>query len=132
MGAYSHARRVGELLFVAGIGPRDPATNQVPGGSVEAADGTRNDYDAAAQTRACVTNIETVLRAHGLGLEHVVDVQAFLIDMRRDFPAFNKEYAAAFGALPMPPTRTTVEVQELPPGGRIAVELKVIAHCPEP
>ena len=140
MGAYSHARRVGDVLFLAGIGPRDAATNEVPGGPVEdpaggsggGGGGVRNDYDAAAQTRACIANVEGVLRAHGLGLEHVVDVHAFLIDMKRDFKAFNAEYAAAFGALPITPTRTTVEVQELPPGGRIAVELKVIAQCTDP
>ena len=70
------------LLFLAGIGPRDAATNEVPGGPVEdpagGGGGVRNDYDAAAQTRACIANVEGVLRAHGLGLEHVVDVHAFL------------------------------------------------------
>ena len=129
MGAYAHARRVGDLLFLAGLGPRDAATDTVPGGPIEAADGSRADYDAAAQTRACISNVREVLRAHGLGLDAVVDVQCFLVDMKRDFAAFNAEYAAAFGALDAPPTRTTMEVAELPPGGRIAVELKVIATC---
>ena len=101
----------------------------MPGGPIEAADGSRADYDAAAQTRACIANVREVLRAHGLGLDAVVDVQCFLVDMKRDFAAFNAEYAAAFGALDAPPTRTTMEVAELPPGGRIAVELKVIATC---
>ena len=59
-------------------------------------------------------------------------MQAYLIDMRRDFAAFNTEYTHAFGALKALPTRTTVEVAELPPGGRIAVELKVVAHCADP
>ena len=58
-------------------------------------------------------------------------MQAYLIDMRRDFAAFNTEYTHAFGTLKALPTRTTVEVAELPPGGRIAVELKVVAHCAE-
>ena len=130
LGAYVHARKAGELLFLAGIGPRDPSTDQVPGGPVEAADGSRRDYDAAAQTVQCVRNVEAVLAAHGLDLSHVVDVQAYLVDMRRDFHAFNGEYAKAFGTLEQPPTRTTVEVRELPPGGRIAVELKVVAALP--
>ena len=63
---------------------------------------------------------------------HSSGMQAYLIDMRRDFAAFNTEYNHAFGALKELPTRTTVEVAELPPGGRIAVELKVVAHCAEP
>ena len=117
-------------LSVAGIGPRDPGTNSVPGGAIEADDGTRREYDVAAQTRACISNVSEVLGAHGLDLHSVVDVQCFLVYMKRDFDAFNAEYAAAFGGLPSPPTRTTVEVAELPPGGRIAVELKVVAHWP--
>ena len=131
MGAYVHARAAGGLLFLAGIGPRDAATNQVPGGPITDEDGSPRAYDVAAQTQQCIANVETVLAAHGLTLADVVDVHAFLVDMRADFPSFNAEYATAFGALPAPPTRTTVEVRELPPGGRIAVELKVIAKVRE-
>ena len=87
--------------------------------------------DAAAHTRSCIANVRTVLAEYGLDLSHVVDVQCFLVDMKRDFVAFNAEYSAVFGALPAPPTRTTVEVAALPPGGRIAVELKVIARYGE-
>jgi 2-aminomuconate deaminase len=119
------------LLSVIGIGPRDPGTNSVPGGTIEAEDGSRREYDVAAQTRACIRNVSEVLGAHGLDLHSIVDVQCFLVDMKRDFAAFNAEYTAAFEGLPSPPTRTTVEVAELPPGGRIAVELKVVAHCPK-
>ena len=129
LGAYAHARRAGELLFLAGLGPRDPATNTVPGGPIEDADGARLDYDAAAQTRSCIANVREVLAAHDLTLDDVVDVTCYLVDMRRDFEAFNSEYAAAFGVLDAPPTRTTMEVAQLPPGGRIAVELKVVARC---
>ena len=75
LGAYSHARRVGDLLFVAGIGPRDPTTDAVPGGRVDDEGGVRRNYDAAAQTKACIANVVAVLRAHGLTLKHVVDVQ---------------------------------------------------------
>lgn len=129
LGTYSHARRVGGLLYLAGLGPRDPRTDMVPGGPIEDQDGGRAEYDAAAQTRACIANVQGVLSAHGLGLSDVVDVQCFLVDMKRDFADFNAEYNAAFGGLDEPPTRTTVQVAELPPGGRIAVELKVIARC---
>ena len=122
-------KRAGELLFLAGLGPRDPATNTVPGGPIEDADGARLDYDAAAQTRSCIANVREVLAAHDLTLDDVVDVTCYLVDMRRDFEAFNSEYAAAFGVLDAPPTRTTMEVAQLPPGGRIAVELKVVARC---
>ena len=116
------------MVFLAGLGPRDAATNTVPGGEIENADGTRNEhYDAAVQTRACIDNCRTVLAANGLTLADVVDVQCFLVDMKRDFAAFNAEYASAFGNLPAPPTRTTMEIAELPPGGRIAVELKIVA-----
>ena len=83
-----------------------------------------------AGVRAQIANVERVLAASGLTLADVVDVQAFLVDMKRDFTAFNDEYARAFGQLASPPTRTTIEVGELPPGGRIAVELKVVARAP--
>jgi len=133
LGAYTHARTVapGEsLIFLAGIGPREPASDSVPGGPVEDADGKRREYDAKAQTEQCIANVERVLAASGLSLRDVVDVHAYLIDMKRDFGAFNQVYGAAFGGLPAPPTRTTIEVGELPPGGRIAVELKVVARAP--
>lgn len=90
LGAYSHARRVGDVLYLAGLGPRDPTTNTIPGGPIEEL-GRRTDYDAAAQTRACIANVKEVLAAHGLGLADVIDVQCFLVDMKRDFPAFNAE-----------------------------------------
>ena len=134
LGAYTHAREVkaGEgLLFLAGIGPREPGEgNTVPGGPVEDGDGQRREYDATAQSKQCIANVERVLAASGLTLSDVIDVHAFLIDMKRDFKAFNAVYADAFGGLPTPPTRTTIEVGELPPGGRIAVELKVVARMP--
>lgn len=140
MGAYPHAKRVGDLVFLAGIGPRDPETDGVmgedgvmggvPGGPIDGPDGARRDYDVEAQTRQCVENVKKVLReSGGLTLEDCVDVHAFLVDMKRDFQAFNAVYAEHFAGLESPPTRTTVEIGELPPGGRIAVELKVIAKA---
>ena len=131
MGAYTHSRRAGDLLFLAGIGPREPETDSVPGGPIEDEAGARREYDIAAQSKQCFKNVEGVLAASGLTLEDVVDVQVYLVDMKRDFAAFNAEYAAVFGALPNPPTRTTVEIPQLPPGGRIGVELKVVAQFKE-
>jgi 2-aminophenol/2-amino-5-chlorophenol 1,6-dioxygenase alpha subunit len=123
--AYAHARKVGDLLFLAGIGPRVPGSDKIPGGPVYDAAGKRLKYDVKAQTRQCIENIEVILKEEGLGLEDVFDVSAFLIDMKGDFAAFNDIYNAAFGA--SKPARTTVQVEALP--GPIAVELKVIAKA---
>jgi reactive intermediate/imine deaminase len=125
VGPYPHARRFGELLFVSGMGPRQPGTDEIPGGPIRDADGPR-DYDIAAQTHAVIKNIATVLEASGASLADVLDVTCFLVDMDRDFATFNhvyREYFADVGA-----TRTTVAVRALPTP--IAVELKVIARAP--
>lgn len=124
VGAYPHARRVGDLLFVSGMGPRQPGTDAIPGGPIRDAEGRPLPYDVEAQTRAVIENVRRVLEAAGARLEDVVDVSVFLIDMDRDFKTFNRvygEYFATIGA-----TRTTVAVTALPTP--IAVELKCIAH----
>lgn len=123
VGAYPHAKRVGPFLFVSGMGPRQPGTDEIPGGPIRSAAGEALDYDIAKQTHACIQNIRTVLAAAGSSLEAVVDVTVFLVDMDRDFPGFNTVYAEHFGTIR--PTRTTVAVRALPTP--IAVELKVIA-----
>ena len=87
VGAYPHARRVGDLLFLSGVGPRQPGTDAIPGGPIRDADKNPLDYDAAAQTRAVIENIRIILEASGSSLDRVIDVQAFLIDMDRDFQA---------------------------------------------
>ena len=125
VGAYPHARREGDLLFLSGIGPRQAGTDEVPGGPVRNADGTPRDYDAAAQAKAVIENIKTILEASGSSLDKVVDCQCFLIDMARDFKAFNEVYASYFTSVQA--TRTTVEVRALPTP--IAVEIKVIAKA---
>ncbi len=125
VGAYPHARREGDLLFLSGIGPRQAGTDEIPGGPVRNADGSSRDYDAAAQTKAVIENIKTILEASGSSLAKVVDCQCFLIDMARDFKAFNEVYADYFKAVQA--TRTTVEVRALPTP--IAVEMKVIAKA---
>lgn len=125
VGPYPHARRVGDLIFVSGMGPRKPGTKDIPGVFQDAL-GKVLSYDIEAQTRSTIENIKTVLEDMGSGLEDVVDVQVFLTAMKADFPRFNKIYGEYFAQIG--PTRTTVEVLSLPTP--IAVELKVIAHVP--
>jgi 2-aminophenol/2-amino-5-chlorophenol 1,6-dioxygenase alpha subunit len=125
VGAYPHARRVGGLLYLSGIGPRTPESDEIPGGPVRNADGTPRDYDIEAQTRSVIDNVTTILEASGSSLSRVRDVTVFLIDMDRDFPGFNRvwtERMASIGA-----TRTTLAVTALPTP--IAVEMKVIAEA---
>lgn len=124
VGAYPHARREGEWLFLSGVGPRQPGTDAIPGGPVWDADGRPLPYDVEAQTRAVIKNVQVILEASGATLKDIVDCQVYLIDMRRDFPTFNKVYAELLG--PSGATRTTVEVRALPTP--IAVELKVVAR----
>ncbi|HVT05318.1 MAG TPA: Rid family detoxifying hydrolase [Thermoanaerobaculia bacterium] len=122
VGAYPHARRVGNMLYLSGIGPRQPATNEIPG--VKWNDqGEITEHDIEVQTRAVIENVKTILSDAGSSLEKVIDVTVFLTDMKRDFERFNKVYAEYFGTIQ--PTRTTVGVDSLPTP--IAVELKVIA-----
>jgi 2-aminomuconate deaminase len=123
VGAYPHARRVGDLLYLSGVGPRQPGTNAIPGGPIVDGQGAPRDYDVAAQTRAVIENIRKILEAAGSSLDKVVDVTAFLVDMDRDFKTYNAVYAEAFAEIG--PTRTTVAVRALPTP--IAVEFKVIA-----
>lgn len=122
VGAYPHARRVGDLLFLSGIGPRQRGTGAIPGVQL-AADGSVASYDFEAQCRAVFENVRLVLEDAGSGWERIVDVTVFLTDIGSDFAAFNRLYAEAFAT--NQPTRTTVEVNRLPTP--IAIELKVIA-----
>ncbi|MEQ9096543.1 2-aminomuconate deaminase [Leptolyngbya valderiana BDU 20041] len=129
VGAYPHARRVGDLLFCSGVGPRAPGDSSVPGVTLDDA-GELVDYDFEAQCRACFENIRAVVEAGGARFQDIVDVQVYLTDIPRDFKAFNalwKEYFAGEGK--PNPCRTTIEVSRLPQGGNapIAVELKVVA-----
>lgn len=125
VGAYPHARRVGDLLYLSGVGPRQPNTNAIPGGPVHDAQGQPLTYDVAAQTHAVVENVRQILSAAGSSLDRVIDVTVFLIDMQRDFPIFNRVWEEVFRAIG--PTRTTLEVRALPTP--IAVEFKVIARA---
>ena len=123
MGTYPHLRRVGDLVFVSGMGPRSPETNEIPGGPVRDDSGQPLDYDITAQAHSVINNIRLILEEYGSGLEDVVDVLVFLIDMDRDFQSYNKVYAEYFGSIM--PARTTVSINALP--SPIAIEMKVIA-----
>ena len=122
VGPYPHARRVGDFLFLSGIGPRTPGTGEIPGLTRDEA-GKVTGHDIEVQTRACIENVKAILEDAGSSLDKVVDVAVYLTDMQGDFARFNQIYAEYFGTIQ--PTRTTVGVDSLPTP--IAVELKVIA-----
>lgn len=124
VGQYPHARRVGELLFLSGIGPRDPASNAIVG-NVHDADGRLIAYDIDAQTRAVFANVRTVLEASGARWEDLVDVTVYLTDMARDFKAYNAVWAEYFPDIDTAPCRTTLGITALPTP--IAIELKCTA-----
>lgn len=125
VGLYPHARRVGELLFLSGIGPRDPATDAIPG-NVAYADGRVRNYDIGAQTHAVFANVRAVLEASGARWQDLVDVTVYLTDMARDFKAYNAVWAEYFPDPATAPCRTTLGINALPTP--IAIELKCIAR----
>ncbi len=122
VGAYPHARRVGNLLFLSGLGPRQRGSTQIPGVQVDETSGIVS-YDIETQCRAVFDNVKTVLEAAGADWSSLVDVTVFLTNMKQDFETFNRVYAEYF--VGNQPCRTTVEVNALPTP--IAIELKCIA-----
>jgi 2-aminomuconate deaminase len=126
LGAYPHARRVGNLLFISGMGPRRRGEKGVPGVDLDAA-GRVVRYDIEVQCRAVFENVRVILEDAGSSWERLVDVTVFLTDLDRDFATYNRIYGEYFGAVQ--PTRTTIGVARLP--GPIAIELKCIATLPE-
>lgn len=129
VGTYPHARRVGDLLLLSGIGPRDAATNAIPG-NVHDADGRLVSYDIAAQTRSVFANVRAVLEASGARWEDLVDVTVYLTDMARDFAAYNALWAEYFPDVETAPCRTTLGITSLPTP--IAIELKCVAAPARP
>lgn len=115
VGAYPHARKVGNLLFLSGVGPRKPGSKDIPG--------VTGGHDIKTQVRSTFENVKAVLEAAGSDWEKIVDITCFLTDMERDFKAYNEAYAEHFPN--NKPCRTTVEVGALPTP--IAFEVKVIA-----
>lgn len=122
VGLYPHARRVGNLLFLSGIGSRSPEGNEIPGNVVDG-DGKLVSYDIEAQCHQVFKNVRYVLEDAGSSWEQMVDVTVYLTNMKKDFPIYNKIYAEYFKE--NKPCRTTVEVSALPT--QIAIELKVVA-----
>jgi 2-aminomuconate deaminase len=130
VGAFPHAKRVGGLLFLSGIGPRTRGSNQIPGVTLDAS-GNVVAHDIAEQCRVVFDNVRAVLEDAGSRWENIVDVTVFLTNMKDDFATYNKLYAEYFAGPGKPnPTRTTVEVNCLPTP--IAIELKVIATISSP
>ena len=122
VGRYPHARKVGNLLFLSGIGPRDPETNEVPGLKRDAS-GNYISFDFEAQCHSVFNNVKRVLEASGASWTDLVDVTVFLTNMERDFNTYNSIYASYFKE--NPPCRTTVGISALPTP--ICIELKCIA-----
>jgi len=127
VGAYPHARRVGNMLYLSGVGPRQPGTNAIPGGPIHDENDEPLDYDIKAQTHAVVENVRRVVEEAGGTMDQVVDVTTFLVDMKRDFSGYNEVWAETLGKVG--PTRTTLAIDALPTP--IAVEMKVIVHLGE-
>lgn len=125
VGVYPHARRVGDLLFLSGIGPRAPGSNAIPG-NVHDADGRLVHHDIAAQTRQVFANVRVVLEASGARWEDLVDITVFLTDMASDFRGYNAVWAEYFPDTASAPCRTTLGITALPTP--IAIELKCIAR----
>jgi 2-aminomuconate deaminase len=122
LGEYPHARKVGNLLFLSGIGSRNAADNSIPGLTLDTA-GNILEYDIESECHQCFTNVKAVLEASGSSWEKIIDVTVFLTNMKKDFPLYNKIYGDYFKDIQA--CRTTVEVKSLPTP--IAIELKVIA-----
>ncbi len=125
VGAYPHARRVGDLLFLSGIGPRVPGSDEIPGNVYD--EGVLIRHDIEAQTRQVFANVRAVLEASGARWEDLIDVTVFLTDMARDFKAYNAVWAEHFPDPARAPCRTTLGITSLPTP--IAIELKCIARA---
>jgi 2-aminomuconate deaminase len=122
LGAYPHARKAGNLLFLSGIGPRNPKDNSIPGLELDK-DGNIVKYDIEAECHSVFANVKAVLEASGSSWDKIIDVTVFLTNMKKDFSVYNKIYAKYFTSVQA--CRTTVEVKSMPTP--IAIELKVIA-----
>ncbi len=128
VGAYPHAKRVGNMLYLSGVGPRQRGCTEIPGVTLDD-QGNITSYDIEAQCRSCFDNVKAIVEDAGSSWENIVDVLVFLTNMKDDFQTYNKIYAEYFAGPPDSgkpnPTRTTIEITALPTP--IAVEVKVIA-----
>tara|TARA_B100000886_G_scaffold339257_1_gene304193 strand:+ start:2484 stop:2906 length:423 start_codon:yes stop_codon:yes gene_type:complete len=123
-GSYPYARKVGNLLFLSGVGPRRPGTNVIPGVMMDG-QGNAIGHDIEVQCHAVFDNVKTILEEQGSRWENLIDITVFLTNMRRDLDTYNTICAKYFQN--NQPCRTTVEVTSLPTP--IAIELKCIATC---
>ena len=123
VGLYPHARQVGNLLFLSGVGPREKGSDKIPGVELDE-DGTITAYDIEKQCHSVFKNVRMILEDSGSSWDNLVDVTVFLTNMKDDFAKYNKIYAEYFKN--NQPCRTTVEVSALPTP--IAIELKCIAY----
>ncbi len=122
VGLYPHARRVGNLLFLSGVGPRERGQKKIPGVELNAA-GEIVSYDIEAQCHSVFKNVKAILEDAGARWEDLVDVTVYLTNMKADFPAYNRLWADYFKN--HAPCRTTLEINALPTP--IAIELKCVA-----
>jgi len=122
VGLYPHARRVGNLLFLSGVGPRERGATKIPGVELDSA-GNIVSYDIAAQCHSVFKNVRAILEDAGSGWDRLIDVTVYLTNMKADFPTYNRLYAEYFKD--NQPCRTTLEINRLPTP--IAIELKCIA-----
>jgi len=123
VGAYPHARRIGDFLFLSGVGPRERGQKKIPGVTLDD-NGNVLEYDIRVQTESVFRNIRYVIEDAGGTWENIVDVTVFLTNMQKDFPIVNALYAEYFAGVNA--CRTTIEIGALPTP--IAVELKVVAY----
>jgi 2-aminomuconate deaminase len=122
VGLYPHARKVGNLLFLSGVGPRERGSKKIPGVELDG-EGNITSYDIEAQCHSVFQNVRYILEDAGSSWENLVDVTVFLTNMKDDFQTYNRVYADYFKD--NRPCRTTVEVLSLPTP--IAIELKCVA-----
>ncbi len=126
VGHYPHARRVGNMLYLSGVGPRKKGSKEIPGVTLDAA-GNITSYDIETQCRSVFDNVRTILESSGAKWEDLVDVTVYLTNMKDDFKTYNRLWAEYFAV--NPPCRTTLEINCLPTP--IAIELKCIAALKE-
>jgi len=124
VGHYPHARQVGNLLFLSGIGPRSAVDNSIPG-NVYTTNGVLESYDIGLQCHSVFANVQAVLKASGASFNDLVDVTVYLTDMANDFKTYNKIWAEYFPDAALAPCRTTLGITALPTP--IAIELKCTA-----
>ena len=124
VGLYPHARRVGNLLFLSGVGPRERGSKKIPGVELDA-QGNIVSYDIETQCHSVFRNVRDILEEAGSSWDRLVDVTVDLTDMKKDFPTYTRLRAEYFKDVPTPPCRTTLGITALPTP--IAIELKCIA-----